>query len=150
MYVVNYCKLPITCSLRANILPPLYPQCSCISNSHSFKCPVVSFSGLVSFWFSSIVECLRKCVHTRSLFTGHHLGFCCSQYELTRGCPLSLLMMQVAFMPLSLVSIQALLISHVQQSCQNSTKLQQSPCMIMIINLRRGTMGCMLKIKLNI
>ena len=37
-----------------------------------------------------------------ALFTGHHQGFC---------CPLSLLMMQVASMPLGLVSTQTPMIS---------------------------------------
>ena len=53
---------------------------------------------------------LLEDVNTRftiASFTGHYKGFHCLQYELMHGRPLSPVMMQVATMPLGLVSTQA-------------------------------------------
>ena len=70
------------------------------------------------------------------LFAGHHQGFCCShwEHELTRGRPLSPLMMQAVSMSLSLVSTRALLISHSIHSA-NLLFFQKATAVIVIVTL---------------
>ena len=104
-------------SLTHQFLHWYFPLCKQLISKHLLG------TLLVNFWFSFIVNCVCKHVHTKLLYSLVHWSLpsfllFTLKNDLTQDCPLSPLMTQVASMPLGLVLTQLV---HVHESYISSS-----------------------------